>query len=229
MTGIEKTFAVAVPVARAWEVFVDGNERAQWEATTYEIDPVPGGRVHWTLTGLESTGHVEEVVPEKLLRYVEGEGPHINSEITATFEAIAEGTRISITHSGFGDVDDWGEWIEGTSLGWSQAIADLILYLETGVPARRFARRMQPPGLRSTDTPAGIVVQGVVDGGLADQAGLQPEDILLTVGGAPVFTLPEFWVLLREHTIGETLEIEYVRNGQRCTGKGTMLADATWG
>ena len=83
--------------------------------------------------------------------------------------------------------------------------------------------------MRSTDTPAGIVVQAVVPGGLADQAGLQPDDIVLTVGGAPVFTLPELWVLLREHTLGEALEFEYVRNGQRCNGKGTMLADATWG
>ncbi len=40
---IEKVFTVAVEPARAWEVFADGDERAKWEATTYEIDPVPGG------------------------------------------------------------------------------------------------------------------------------------------------------------------------------------------
>ena len=40
---IDKVFTVAVEPARAWEVFADGDERAKWEATTYEIDPVPGG------------------------------------------------------------------------------------------------------------------------------------------------------------------------------------------
>jgi len=229
VTGIEKTFTVAVPVARAWTAFADGNERAKWEAETYEIEPIAGGLVHWTLAGHEATGRVEEAVPEKLLRHVEGDGPHMNCEITVTFEAVDEGTRITITHAGFGDAENWDEWIEATSLGWSQAIADLVLYLDTGVPARRFTRRMEPPGMRATDTPAGIVVQTVLPGGLADQAGLQPDDILLTVGGAPVFTLPELWVLLREHTVGDHLEFEYVRDGERRTGKGAMLAGAIWG
>ena len=52
---IEKVFTVEVPIERAWRAFADSHERSQWEAATYEIDPVPGGRVHWTLPGIEST------------------------------------------------------------------------------------------------------------------------------------------------------------------------------
>ena len=219
---IEKTFTVRVPVGRAWEAFVDGDERSKWEASTYEIEPVPGGKVHWTLPGLESEGHVEAVEHERLLKWVETGGPHLDSEITVTFEAVDEGTRISITHAGFGDADDWGEWIEGTTLGWSNAIADLIVYLEHGVVSGRFTSGMEPPGFRSTDTPAGMVVDDVLPGGFADQAGLRPGDLILRVGGAAIYSLPELWVLLRLHDHAAPLEVEYVRGGQRLSGKGTL-------
>jgi uncharacterized protein YndB with AHSA1/START domain len=224
MRKIEKTFTVGVPVGRAWTAFVDGDERSKWEANEYEIDPVPGGKVRWTLPGLESNGQVEAVEHERLLQWAEIDGPHLESEITVTFEAVDGGTRISITHAGFGDTDDWGEWIEGTTLGWTQAIADLIVYLEQGVVAGRFTSGMEPPGMRTTDTPGGMVVDEVLDGGWASQAGLQPGDLLLNVGGVAIYTLPEFWVLLRVYKHGDALAVDYVRNGQRLTGRGTLSA-----
>lgn len=224
---IEKTFTVGVPVGRAWAAFAESEQRSQWEACEYEIDPVPGGKIRWTLPGLESQGHVEEVVPEQLLRYVESSGPHTDSEITITFESVDDGTRISITHAGFGDVDDWGEWIEGTSLGWTQAIADLVVFLEHGVAAERFASRLEPPGMRTTDTPAGIRVDAITSGGFAEQAGLEPGDLILKVGGAAAYTLPELWVLFREHAAGDVLTVDYVRAGERHRGTGT-LTGSSW-
>jgi len=219
---IEKTFTVGVPVARAWNAFVDGEERSKWEANDYEIEPVPGGKVRWTLPGLESNGRVEAVEAERLLQWVETGGPHLDSEITVTFEAVDGGTRISITHAGFGDADDWGEWIEGTTLGWGQAIADLIVYLETGVVAGRFTSGMEPPGMRTSDTPGGMVVDAVMDGGWASQCGLQPGDLILSIGGIALYSLPELWVLLRVHQHDDALDVDYVRNGTRLTGKGTL-------
>ncbi len=222
---IEKTFELQVSPARAWELFADSQERSQWEALEYEIDPRPGGEVRWSLPGIETTGHVEEAVPEKMLRHVESSGPHSGCEITVTFEATDHGTRVCITHAGFGSADGWDEWLDGTSLGWDQAIADLFAYVETGVPARRFATRMQPPGMTMRERAAGLEVRTVTPGQLADRAGLQPGDLLLRVGDTPVFTIRELWVLMREHQPGEALAVEYVRNGERGRGTGVLTGD----
>ena len=222
---ITKVFTVQVPVERAWAAFADGSERSKWEADTYEIDPRPGGRVHWTLPGIESTGQVEEVVEHELLRHTEQSGPHGGAEITVRFESVDGGTTITVTHAGFGSGEGWDEWLEGTSLGWSQAIADLVAYLETGAAVRRFAVRMGSPGMQMHDTPAGIRVEGVQPDAMADQAGLQVGDLLLRVGGAPVFSIAELWVLLREHAEGETLTVDYVRGGEVLQGKGAI---GTW-
>jgi uncharacterized protein YndB with AHSA1/START domain len=219
---VEKAFTVAVPIERAWSAFADSHERSQWEAAQYEIDPRPGGIVRWTLPGVETTGRVEEADPPHLLRHTEHDGPHTGCEITVTFEEVAEGTRIVVTHSGFGSAENWDEWLEGTSLGWSQAIADLIAYLRTGIPARRFVAEMQSPGMTMTNTDAGIEVCTVAAGGMADGAGLQPGDLLLRVGGVPVFTIAELWVLMREHGAGSHVDVEYVRAHERHYGRGVL-------
>ena len=221
-SAFERTFTVEVPVERAWAAFADSAERSQWEAATYEIDPTPGGRIHWVLPGVEATGEVVEVVPNKLLRHVEGTGPHANAEISVTFEAVEDGTRITITHAGFGDAAHWDEWLEGTANGWRQAIADLVLYLRTGVPARRFVTEMHSPGMTMCDTDAGIEVARVSAGTLAAEAGLQPGDLLLRVGGVPVFTITDVWVLMREHGPGMEFELEYVRSHERLRGTGVL-------
>jgi S1-C subfamily serine protease len=144
-----------------------------------------------------------------------------------TFEATDTGTRVSITHAGFGSADAWDEWLDGTSLGWDQAIADLYLYVETGVPARRFATRMHPPGMTMTERPAGLEVRTVTPGQLADRAGLQPGDLILRVADTPVFTIRELWVLMREHSQGEALTVDYVRDREQGHGVGVLTGNWT--
>ena len=222
MSKIEQTFTVDVPVGRVWDAFTQSEQRSLWEAEVYEIDPRPGGAIRWTLPGMEATGVVDEVVPNKRLVHRETSGPHTSAQITVTFEEVEAGTKVTIVHSGFGDGADLGEWLEGTSLGWAQAIRDLNAYLLTGVPARRFASEMQSPGMQMHDTDAGIVVDVVEPGGMADQAGLHRGDLVLRVGNAPVFAIAELWVLMRLYPAGTTLEIEYVRDGERRDGKGTI-------
>ena len=156
---VEKTLVVAVPVARAWRAFADSRERSQWEAVEFEIDPRPGGRVRWTLPGMECRGRVVEVEPERLLRHTEGSGPHAETEVAVRFEPVGARTRISVTHSGFGEGDDAALAVESVSLGWTQALADLVVYLERGVPAGRFVRRMLHAGLQVTESAAGLEVR----------------------------------------------------------------------
>jgi uncharacterized protein YndB with AHSA1/START domain len=219
--SIEKVFTVAVPVERAWAAFADGAERSKWEASVYDIDARPGGAVHWELPGITSDGRVEEVVEHRLLRHVELDGPHARAEITVSFEDLGTSTRVTITHAGFGDGDGWDEWLEGTSIGWTQAIADLIVYLETGVAPHRFTDAMQYPGMTMNDVPGGVAVRDVAMG-LAADAGLQAGDIVLRVDGVPVYAITDVWVLMRERKAGEQVTVEYVRGGERRTGQGTL-------
>ena len=214
----EKTFEVAVPVSRAWQAFADSHERSQWEACVYEIEPRPGGRVYWRVGAYECTGEVQEAEPGKILRHTEITGPHQQSEVTVTFEEVEGGTRIRVTHAGFGDGDEWQSQLESTTCGWSQAIADLVLYLESGVVAKRFVQAWHHPGFQAIEVPSGLRVVGIDEGGFGERVGLRTGDVLLTFGGAPVYLQSDLAVVGRTHQPGEKLTLEWVRGGERLQG-----------
>lgn len=220
--NINKTFVLAVPVERAWQLFTDGDERAKWEADVYDIDAVEGGKFRWALPGLECEGIVEEVRLNKLLRQTERTGPHSHTEVVVTFEEVDAGTRITVTQSGFGDDNPWQSALGGADFGWDQAIADLQAYVRTGVPARRFTVALADPGMRINATPAGLEVLEVRPGGCADTAGLRAGDIILTAAGAPVYSYTELWVVLRQQGPGASMELEFARDGSRLSGVGTL-------
>ena len=57
--------------------------------------------------------------------------------MNVVFESTDSGTTVVITHSGFGDGEDWEQALEATSRGVDETIADLVCYLETGVGVRK--------------------------------------------------------------------------------------------
>jgi putative serine protease PepD len=67
-----------------------------------------------------------------------------------------------------------------------------------------------------------VEVLEVTAGGCAEQAGMRAGDVLLTAGGAPVFTSRELWVMLRAKGAGGDLDFEYVRGREHIAGAGTL-------
>ncbi|MFD5612387.1 trypsin-like peptidase domain-containing protein [Kitasatospora sp. NPDC127060] len=68
-------------------------------------------------------------------------------------------------------------------------------------------------------------VQGqpaVTPGGAADKAGLKPGDVITKLGGAPIENGPALVSRIWTHKPGETVDVEYTRNGQTMTTKVTL-------
>ncbi|MGW2374328.1 S1C family serine protease [Kitasatospora sp. NPDC001683] len=68
-------------------------------------------------------------------------------------------------------------------------------------------------------------VQGqpaVTPGGAADKAGLKPGDVITKLGGAPIENGPALVSRIWTHKPGETVDVEYTRNGQSFTTKVTL-------
>lgn len=59
----------------------------------------------------------------------------------------------------------------------------------------------------------GLVITGVVQGGPADQAGLERGDFIVSVDGQGVVTLRELYVALRRHAPGEHVRLQLLREG----------------
>lgn len=64
-------------------------------------------------------------------------------------------------------------------------------------------------------TPAGVVIAGIVPGGPAAQAGLRPGDILLEIDGRPIFDARAAMTDIAAIEPGAELPISVIRSGQR--------------
>lgn len=152
------------------------------------------------------------VEPLQCISWTEGPGllPG-ETEVTVTFQAHEGGTRITVTHAGFGDGAEWVGQLQGHAHGWSQVLADLVLYLETGVALRRSFTWRSRMGVVTADTPAGVTLARVHGGGAAAAAGLQAGDLLVQLGAAPLFDTADLWLTLAVYQPGEEVEAVVVR------------------
>jgi serine protease Do len=75
-------------------------------------------------------------------------------------------------------------------------------------------RSNNPVLMRQMGAPYGIVVEQVQPGGPADKAGIQPGDVITEVNGKPVRTGSDLVNPIAQTTIGEKVQLRYVRNKQ---------------
>jgi uncharacterized protein YndB with AHSA1/START domain len=219
----ERTFSVSVPVERAWRACTDPDELARWFFTPTGTDE---GEARFDLFGTEVAWTILELDPPRRLRYRQSGGPVPRLpgpiETCMTFEADGTGTRISITHSGFGDGDDWATALESISCGADESVADLVLYLETGVGFARHPMQGGYHGITAREVPAGLVVHAVDPGTFGASLELQRGDILVAAGGAPVFGFRELWTIARATPAGSELTASWIRGGELHHGSATM-------
>ena len=207
----ERTFVVAVPVAKAWLAFTDAQQREAWMGT------MPGGEFE------AQEIKIGEVEPLRRLSWSQGQsGLDGWYQTTVAFEEISSGTRITIVRSGFGDSEDWRHYAENTARGWDEMLADLVLYLETGAHGGRHFAFRSGLGATMLQSGAGVCITHVVPGGFAAAAGMQAGDVLLRLNGASVVHGTDVCFIGREHAAGELIEVEYARGGSVLRGRGRL-------
>jgi putative serine protease PepD len=72
----------------------------------------------------------------------------------------------------------------------------------------------------------GAIVRFVQPGAPADRAGIQRNDIIVRIGDRQITGVPDVFAGVREHRIGETIEVEVVRNDRRRILEVTLGSDA---
>lgn len=71
----------------------------------------------------------------------------------------------------------------------------------------------------------GVIIQEVLRGGPAEQAGLLDGDVLTTIDGSPIGTATDLTFVLDRHYPGDVIDLTWIdRGGQERTGKATLTA-----
>jgi uncharacterized protein YndB with AHSA1/START domain len=213
----ERRFWVSTGLGRVWRALTDPDQLAFWHGRAEQFEAVAGGRIRFVDPGYEPVeGVVVEAVPERRLRWrVVADG----SVITELLEPAGAGTRVTVTHEGEAPPD---YELESAQLGWDESLADLILLLETGVGFSRHMTSRSTIGATTRSTSYGVEVISVTDGTFSDAVGLQPGDVLVQLGEAPLFDRSDLALLMREHAPGQELEATFIRDGRLHRGVGEL-------
>jgi len=196
----EATFLVDHPTEQVWQALREGAQGTRW-----------------MLPAFESPSDVVEMDEGRYVRLKKAAEPCAGTEIAITLEAAASGTTVTVVQSGFGTLFE--EMLNTLAIGWSHIVADLALYLQTGARGGRHLAPWASLGCGVREVRAGLEVDKVF-GGLAADAGLEPGDLLLAVGGAPVVVERELQTLMRVFGSGDKVDVTWARAGQvlRATG-----------
>jgi S1-C subfamily serine protease len=65
------------------------------------------------------------------------------------------------------------------------------------------------------DISQGVVIETLVDGGSAQFAGLQPRDIIVSINGKGIKSVPELQEIISSSKVGDTLNVQVLRKGKK--------------
>lgn len=131
---------IRVPVEKVWaEITKTGSIQRPLYNTVLDIDLKPGGRLRYTSPDRKRVfvaGEVLEVDPPRLLKhtYIFAMRPEAPTVVTWELTEVPEGTRVTLTHTGWTDAHTAPE---KHAAGWTEILGLLKSELETGdIPTR---------------------------------------------------------------------------------------------
>lgn len=211
----ERTFEFGYAVDRVWQAYFEMSGASGAPSVGESFTLTDRDR-----TRIEITDVVEQ---ERLASSSYKHGEHFG-DLTVSFESTGTGTRITVTHFGFGEGDEYEIFMQSNPLGWAESMHDLGVYLRSGHRARRHLQERCATGVAFRQTEAGLEVVRVGEKSLGTDAGLEPGDVLLAIDGAAIYERAELWHLTRLHEPGHEVEVQFVRGSQVRTARGRMAS-----
>jgi uncharacterized protein YndB with AHSA1/START domain len=131
---IEKELFTAAAPERVYRAFTNKEDLERWFVTHAELDARPGGVFNLRWKDESVAGAFVELDPPRRVTFTWDDGPKYGIT-TCTIEFIpeADGTLLRLTHTGFGQGDNWDQLYDGINGGWTTELGHLKTWLERGV------------------------------------------------------------------------------------------------
>ena len=218
---------VKVKPALVYRAFTNSTSLREWFCDVATVDPKPGGRfyVAWS-DGFYASGEYLETRPGKRVSFSwQGRGDPKPSRVTVRLVKQNGGTLVGIEHSRLGTNPAWAPVVEEIKKGWGYALDNLPSILETGEDLRFTLRPMvgiiqdafNAEIARELGVPVseGVRLGTVVEGMGAAAAGLQANDVLVSMDGVEYAQWGSLANMLQSHRAGDRVEVGFYRGGER--------------
>ncbi len=232
--ALEYELIVAAPAAEVFRAFTRATPLRDWLCDVALADARPGGRIYlWWNRGYYTAGEYTAVDPERRVAFTWlGRNDPGRTEVNVYLEPQDASTAVRLVHSGLGEGEDWARPRDEFARGWSTALENLQSLLETGQDLRYTRRPMlgvllddfNPAAAAELGVPvaAGVRITNAMPGMAAAEAGLQANDVLVSVAGQPVVDYPSLVAALQGRRAGDSVEFGFYRGSEYRQAPATL-------
>lgn len=227
MTIVTAETFVQAPLKFAYRAFTNATSIREWLCDVATVAPHQRGRMYlWWAGDFYSSGHYLELEENKRVkfRWYSSIDP-APTEVTVTFTEKDGGVNVRMDHEVPSD-DSWKKMAEGFRENWEYSLRNLKSVLETGIDLRIAERPMLGfvPGDFSEEQAKhlgvpvyeGMRLDATVEGMGAKRAGLERDDVLVSMAGKPItndFTSLQLAIAGKKG--GEVIEVEFYRGAEK--------------
>ncbi len=226
---------IAQPSAEVYRMLTRASLLRTWLCDAAQADVRRGGRLYlyWNM-GYHVVGEFTAAEPNKKLAFTwHGKTDPGPSKVQVTLKEKDGCTTVTLTHGGFGAGKAWAATAHAMETEWANALENLQSVLETGEDVRIVRRPMLGiTGMSQLDAEAaaklgvpvktGIRIGGAVDGMGAQAAGLQADDVVISIGKTKTARFPTIAQALEQHKAGDTVPVTFYRGKEKLTRPMTL-------
>ena len=218
---------INAPVHVVYSLFTTPAGLTSWMCNTVDVHPYPGGMCMfgWNI-GFFAAGQFKEVEANKKLVFTWwGKGDPAETLVTVTFDADGETTKLHLVHEG-----ETGEEFQSE---WERSLSALKTIAETGHDIRLGNQPMMgvyPYGQINDknrakyDVEHGLLLNGVIDGMGAANAGILAADVILSINDKKMTGWQDLGSAIEGKVAGDVVDVVVYRNGAEVPLKMTLSA-----
>jgi uncharacterized protein YndB with AHSA1/START domain len=209
----------------------------QWFSDAAQVEARKRGRVYFGWNdGYAAMGEVTAVEPDKKIAFTwQGKDEPESTRVQVTLRPAPKngGTVVSVAHIGLGAGKKWAEAVKGLEVGWQACLENLQSVLETGEDLRIVRRPMlgisdleelnaERAAKLGVPVQEGVRIGGLVEGMGAQAAGLQKDDVVVSLGGKQVNAGVALINALQSHHAGDAIPVVFYRGREKKTVTMTL-------
>jgi uncharacterized protein YndB with AHSA1/START domain len=234
MSIIKQEKVIMAAPAEVYHYFTNSTALKDWMCEVATADPRPGGHLFmgWP-SEYYTAGEYLQMESNKSVSFTWfGRGEPHSTRVDVSLRKVRGGTLLKLTHRGLGKGQKWDAISQVYAQEWASSFENLASVLETGADLRITRRPML--GIYLGDFNANIAAKlgcpvdygsrldGVLDGMGAQKAGLQKDDVIISVDGHELVAGSSLTSILGKKHAGDVVEVQYYRGSEKKTTQMTL-------
>lgn len=219
---------IQAPIEQVYRAFTNATALREWLCDTATVDARPGGRIYlaW-ISNYYAAGVYTQLELNALVAFTwAGRDDPAPTQVEVRMTASSpSATLLTLYHSGLGNDPAWLPARKQINQGWTKGLKNLSSVLEEGPDLRITLRPMlgfilgeiTPKIANELSLPVceGMRLDSLVAGMGADRAGLQKDDLIVSLDGKPITQFADLPGILAARQGGDWIEVEFYRGPKK--------------